>query len=227
MGTFLQAHRKLHKGNSGTRINTEKHRPRLAFLLSAALSRSRKGGTRMRHSQFPRGLFYSLSSVHMPSFTLIGQQLPHCSLTCWKITSALSAPPSFPNYSYTKMTESVPWLCIPPLKFTAPHCPRPEVPGLSRCPDFISYADLCTLLSVLCPVPSKANIQCLSSLCSQQILSQTAAAPLPAGWGGGGEEVPGWWWGYHRTELETAGAGGGDRKARSTLGPAAEGFSQE
>lgn len=139
----------------------------------------------MRHSQFPRGLFYSLSSVHMPSFTLIGQQLPHCSLTCWKITSALSAPPSFPNYSYTKMTESVPWLCIPPLKFTAPHCPRPEVPGLSRCPDFISYADLCTLLSVLCPVPSKANIPCLSSLCSQQILSQTAAAPLPAGWGGG------------------------------------------
>lgn len=81
--------------------------------------------------------------------------------------SALSAPPSFPNCSGSRMTESI-FLAgsSSPQVHSSPLCAtcRPRAPsGLSA--DFIGHADLCAALSASPgSLPRQADTQCFPSL---------------------------------------------------------------
>ena len=156
---ILPSHWQLHKGKSRTQIRTPGSTGfQLAFVPSPVLSQRLTWGAQGRDTVNSPGVFSrSFSSVQVPSFTLIGWQLPHCFLTCWKITSAPSAPPFLPHPSCSKTTEYFPGWVFLPASSQLPIVPDLRPRALSGlCPDFISHADLCgsplslTLSSLLC-----------------------------------------------------------------------------
>lgn len=97
-------------------------------VLSAVFSQGLKGHKNAALSS-PEGSFIfpflCSNSILHSDWPTITSLCPHL----LEITAALSTPPSFPLTP--KRLRVFPWLCIPPLKFTTPHCPRPDVPGLS------------------------------------------------------------------------------------------------
>lgn len=154
-----------------TNVNTKQHglptglhaRPILCPLV---LSRSRTWGARECGQSVPQGSscipFLSSSSILHSDWPTITSLFPHLleNHIC-PLGPSLLAPSLL-----LQNDRAFPWLGIPPLQFTAPHCPRPAVPWLSAGSVLTSLAMqiYAALLSARHCLPCYANSQCFPSL---------------------------------------------------------------
>lgn len=172
-----------------TKVNTEPHGPPTGFLLSAVLSHTVSRGAQECGTLSSPGVF-SLPFPRFKSHSLL--RLAHNYLIVPRLLENHIRPRPLLSQSLLLQNGRVfPWLCLLPLKFTAPPCPRPAVPGLPARSVLTSLA--MQIYAALLPVPHSFpaklifNVSLLPALLSADYTPNCLRPSLPAWWG-----QPGW-----------------------------------